>query len=52
MNNTETRVLIAGLDDPDRSTRHEAAIALGGVRTPEAAAAHRYVPVAMRSGMG
>ena len=39
MNNTETRVLIAGLDDPDRSTRHEAAIALGGVRTAEAAAA-------------
>ncbi len=33
----ETKTLIAALDDPDRSTRHEAAIALGGVRAPEAA---------------
>lgn len=38
-NTVDTKVLIAALDDPDRSLRHEAAIALGGVHTDAAAQA-------------
>jgi HEAT repeat protein len=36
-NTVDTKILIAALDDPDRSMRHEAAIALGGVHKDEAA---------------
>jgi len=38
-NTIDTATLIEGLVDPDQNVRREAAIALGGVRTPQAAGA-------------